>query len=69
MWWRRFRTPALLAVIGLHVGIYWAMNIMFWITFYELILLALPGVVWFRLARSGRPRVMSLLARWSLRFA
>jgi hypothetical protein len=46
MWWRKFRLPVLLAVIGLHVGIYLAMNIMFWHTFFELILLAFPWARW-----------------------
>ena len=46
MWWRKFRTPVILAVLGLHTGIYLVMNIMFWQTFYELILLAFPWAVW-----------------------
>lgn len=46
MWWRRFRLPILLAVLALHVGIYVLMNIMFWHTFWELILLAFPWAKW-----------------------
>lgn len=46
MWWRPLRTPVVLAVIGLHVGIYLVMGIMFWITFGILILLALPWSRW-----------------------
>ena len=46
MWWRRFRMPIVLAVLGLHVGIYVLMNIMFWHTFFELILLAFPWAKW-----------------------
>lgn len=46
MWWKRFRAPMVLAVIGLHVGIYFVMGIMFKITLLELILLALPWAVW-----------------------
>lgn len=46
MWWRRFRTPLVLGVLGLHVGIYLTMGIMFYLTFYELILLAFPWAVW-----------------------
>ena len=46
MWWRPLRTPLVLAVIGLHLGIYWIMDIMFTITFMQLILLALPWAVW-----------------------
>ncbi|MBX2818904.1 MAG: hypothetical protein KTR29_04455 [Rhodothermaceae bacterium] len=46
MWWRKFRTVIILAVLGLHMGIYLVMNIMFWQTFFELILLAFPFAVW-----------------------
>lgn len=46
MWWRPFRTPVVFAVLGLHVGIYLVMGIMFWITFLILILLALPWARW-----------------------
>lgn len=46
MWWRPLRTPLVLAVIGLHIGIYWTMNIMFTLTFMQLILLALPWGNW-----------------------
>jgi len=35
-----------LVVIGLHLGIFYIMNIMFMITLLELILLALPWAVW-----------------------
>lgn len=46
MWWKQFRTPMVLVVIGLHLGIFYIMNIMFMITLLELILLALPWAVW-----------------------
>ena len=46
MWWRKFRTITILAVLGLHMGIYLVMNIMFWQTFFELILLAFPWAIW-----------------------
>jgi hypothetical protein len=42
MWWPRFRIPAVLAVLGLHGGIYLTMRIIFDVTTIELILLALP---------------------------
>lgn len=45
-WWRRFRMPVLLAIIGLHVGICLVMDILFKLSLYELILLALPWSVW-----------------------
>jgi len=54
MWWKRFRTPMVLAVIGLHIGIYYVMNITFQITFLELILLALPWAVWIEHLLPGR---------------
>ncbi len=66
MWWRRFRLPILLAVLGLHVGIYLLMNIMFWHTFFELILLALPWATWLNVAldnRSSDLRQLSLFTK------
>jgi hypothetical protein len=42
MWWPRFRTLALLAVLGLHAGIYLTMEIVFLVTTGELVLLAVP---------------------------
>jgi hypothetical protein len=42
MWWPRFRIPVVLAVLGLHAGIYATMQIVFSVTTVELILLALP---------------------------
>jgi hypothetical protein len=44
MWWPRFRIPMVLAVLGLHTGIYFSMRIVFAFTTVELILLALPWV-------------------------
>jgi hypothetical protein len=46
MWWRPLRTPVVLAVLGLHVGIYMVMGIMFSITFAILVMLALPWARW-----------------------
>ena len=54
MWWRKFRMPVLLAVLALHVGIYLVMNIMFWHTFFELILLAFPWAAWIERLRASR---------------
>lgn len=54
MWWRPLRTPLVLAVIGLHIGIYVIMNIMFGITFLILILLALPWHRWIDAVLSDR---------------
>ncbi len=71
MWWRKYRTPILLAVIGLHVGIYLVMNIMFWETFYELILLAFPWAVWLdkALARTSTPAANNPLVRLGYQYA
>lgn len=64
MWWKPFRTPMVLAVIGLHIGIYYVMNITFQITFLELILLALPWSVWIdRLLPDGLVARLQRLAR------
>jgi len=53
MWWPRVRIPAVLAVLGLHTGIYLTMRIVFAITTLELILLALP---WACIAARTGPR-------------
>lgn len=42
VWWRRFRYPVLLLLVGMHVGIVLSMNIAFWWTTILLALLALP---------------------------
>lgn len=64
MWWKRLRTPMVLIVIGLHLGIYYIMNIMFLITLLELILLALPWAVWIeRLLPAPAVRKLHTLAR------
>ena len=66
MWWRRFRMPIMLAVLALHTGIYLVMNIMFWHTFFELILLAFPWAKWMDAAledRSARLQQLTLLTR------
>lgn len=42
MWWRRFRMPVIVAVIGLHLGIYLVMNIPFYLAVIELLLLGFP---------------------------
>lgn len=47
IWWRRFRMPIMLALIGMHVGIYLIMGIQFRLSIIELTLLALPWAAWF----------------------
>lgn len=67
-WWKRFRRPIYLAVIGLHLGIFIVMNIFFRISTFELIILALPWSAWLdRLA--NRAAWISVLERVSVRFA
>ena len=71
MWWRRFRTPVILAVLGLHLGIFWVMNIMFYLAFYELVLLGLPWAAWIDRARAvpAAGRVLGPVERFTMRFA
>lgn len=42
MWWRPYRYPVVLLVVGMHFGIYATMNIFFAASTYFLILLSLP---------------------------
>ncbi len=42
VWFRRLRLPILLAIIGMHFGIYLSMQIVFELSFYQLGLLLLP---------------------------
>jgi len=42
VWWKRFRYPVCMAILGLHMGIYLTMNIMFILSVYELLILGLP---------------------------
>ncbi len=57
MWFRRFRMPVILAVIGLHIGIKAVMNIMFWHTFWVLLLLAFPWSDWIDRVLARSPKV------------
>lgn len=68
VWWKRTRTPAMLAILALHVGIYLMMNIFFTLAVYELVLLAFPWAAWLDIL-SARASWMSVLERLSLRFA
>lgn len=71
MWWRRTRYVAVWAVIGLHVGIYLVMDIMFYLSTIELVLLGLPWAALLdRLIaqRAARPALRPLQAM-SARFA
>ncbi len=66
MWWRKPRMLVVLAVLALHMGIYLVMNIMFWHTFFELILLAFPFAKWidmFLANRTNKVQSMALFAR------
>lgn len=55
IWWPRFRLPALLAILGLHVGIYLTMRIVFAVTTVELVLLTLLWGVWYTNAALSTP--------------
>lgn len=55
VWWRPFHLPILLGLIGMHIGIYAAMHIAFYVAVLELLLLALPWSRWFdRLLQTRR---------------
>lgn len=42
VWWKRLRIPVLAAILIMHVGIYYSMNIWFKLSAYELLLLLIP---------------------------
>lgn len=71
MWWRPLRTPVVLAVIGLHIGIDIVMRIFFYLAVIELALLALPWarLIDWALARPAVQRLLRPVERFSLRFA
>ncbi|SHK30125.1 hypothetical protein [Rhodothermus profundi] len=46
VWWRPFRFPVLLALVGMHAGIYATLTISFHFAAAELLLLALPWSRW-----------------------
>ncbi len=69
VWWQPFRLPILLALVGMHVGIYAVMQISFHFVAIELLLLALPWSSWLNrllqvqwVARIGRPLLR--LTQW-----
>ncbi|ARA93925.1 hypothetical protein AWN76_012660 [Rhodothermaceae bacterium RA] len=60
IWWRRYRMPVLLALIGMHAGVYLIMGIQFRLFVLELILLALPWSAWIdRWIAAGRSSLWS----------
>lgn len=67
-WWKKFRMPVYIAVIGLHLGIYIVMNIFFTLSTVELIMLAFPWPAWLDWLAS-RASWMNVLERVSVRFA
>lgn len=71
MWWRRLRTPVILAVLGLHVGIYLVMSIMFYLSVIELLFLGFPWAVWIDWGLQHAPlrTVLAPLEKLSVRFA
>lgn len=68
MWWRRFRLPVGLAVIGLHMGIWATMGILFLITTLELVLLTFPWAMWldYVLPRLTLDGLSPATRRWGL---
>ncbi len=46
IWFKRFRTATALAIIGLHMGIWMTMDILFTLSVWELTILGLPWAVW-----------------------
>lgn len=70
MWWRPLRTPVVLAVIALHVGIDLVMRIFFYLAVIELALLALPWArfIDWALEAPAVQRLLRPVERFSLRF-
>ena len=67
-WFKKFRKPVYLAIICMHIGIYFVMNIYFNISMYELVLLAWPWSAWIdRIASEAS--WMNVLERASVKFA
>lgn len=68
LWWKRFRTPVMLALLAMHTGIFFVMNISFTLSMYELVLLALPWPLWLDRFVKGTAW-MRPIERMSTRFA
>lgn len=70
IWWKRFRTPVIIGVLGLHIGIYIVMNIMFYLSFIELLFLGFPWAVWIErsLQKSSSP-LLNPVKKMSHKFA
>jgi energy-coupling factor transporter transmembrane protein EcfT len=62
LWFSRTRTPITLALIGLHLGVYWSMDILFDTYIYQLLIVGLPLPALFdRLLAQSTPRARSVL--------
>ena len=46
VWFKRFRTPVFMAILMLHIGIHLTMDILFFLSVYEVIILGLPWAAW-----------------------
>ncbi len=69
-WFRRYRPYMALACAGLHLGIFFVMNILFDMIIYQLLVLALPWGTWFDRMESWWARPLGKqLNRFALRFA
>ena len=62
VWWRPFRFPVMFAVLGLHIGIYFVMNLIFSLSLIELALLAFPWPALFN-TLSARFAWMSIVVK------
>ncbi|MEM9663754.1 MAG: hypothetical protein AAF970_02405 [Bacteroidota bacterium] len=71
MWWRPFRLPVGLAVLGLHVGIFLIMGILFAFSMAIVTMLTFPWARWFDhfLEASADPPMLGSLTAFSTRFA
>ena len=64
MWWRRFRYPVVLTIVGMHIGIAISMNIFFDASTYFLILLGLPWPVLIDCVLRQHEQIAARLAHW-----
>ena len=71
MWFRKLRTPVIMGVLALHVGIDIIMNIFFYLSVMLLVILGLPWAKWIdrALALPSVQQAASPVARMATRFA
>ena len=69
MWWKPFRYPVVLAVLGLHLGIYFMLDIIFLPSMYQLVFLGLPWAVLLNQWLTKDHSLTHQINQFSLRFA